>query len=180
MSAAAAGGWFGAVWAILGLSLLLGQAVFRLGQQAWIAFHYEGWGWTHWAALVASLFFLGYTEGYKAFQKGFSPRCAARTRYVRDHPGWLRVLLAPLFIMGFFQATQRRLVTSYCVLAGIIVLIVLVRQLPTPWRGIVDAGVVLGLSWGLVSFWCFLVPALGRGEFRVDPEVSTDLSSEEL
>ena len=34
---------------------------------------------------------------------------------------------------------------------GIVGLIVLIRKLDQPWRGIVDAGVVVGLGWGLVA-----------------------------
>jgi hypothetical protein len=48
--------------------------------------------------------------------------------------------------MGYFHAPKRRRVTSLSVTAGIIVLIILVRLLPQPWRGMVDAGVVVGLA----------------------------------
>jgi hypothetical protein len=34
---------------------------------------------------------------------------------------------------------------------AMIVLILLVRRLGQPWRGVIDAGIVLGLGWGFVS-----------------------------
>jgi uncharacterized membrane protein YkgB len=69
--------------------------------------------------------------------------------------------------MGFFHATRRRQVTSILVTAGIVVMVVLVRQLAQPWRGIVDLGVVAGLVWGLValgifSYLAFTTEAFGQ------------------
>jgi len=46
-----------------------------------------------------------YSEGYKGFQKGYSPRVAARGHYLRDHSTLLRAILAPLFCMGFFHSS---------------------------------------------------------------------------
>ena len=45
---------------------------------------------------------------------------------------------------------------SFLVTSAIIILVLLVRLLPQPWRGIIDAGVVLGLLLGIASivyFW---------------------------
>jgi hypothetical protein len=57
------------------------------------------------------------------------------------------------------------------VTAGIIVLIILVRLLPQPWRGMVDAGVVVGLAWGMISLILFGLQALGGERFDYSPEV---------
>lgn len=162
-------GRLGSVWAIGGLSLLFGSALFRLCPYA-----EELCGmslrWYHWAALVASLVFMGYAEGYKGFHLKFSPRAAARALYLKNNPTVVRVLFAPLFCMGFFHATRKRKIVSYSLTAMVVCLIVAVRQLPQPWRGIVDAGVLLGLGWGLLSVWLFSIQAFfGRG-FEVSPE----------
>ena len=50
-------------------------------------------------------------------------------------------------------------------------LILLVGLLEQPWRGIVDAGVVVGLTWGLVSLLIFSVLAFAQADFGYSPEV---------
>lgn len=126
--------------------------------------------WFHWVGLVASLIFMGYAEGYKGFHLKFSPRAAARALYLKRNPTIARVLFAPLFCMGFFHATRKRKIVAYSLTAMIILLIVIVRQLSQPWRGIVDAGVLFGLGWGLVSVLLFSVKALFGKSYHVPPE----------
>ena len=125
---------------------------------------------SHWTALVVSLLFMGYAEGYRGFQCRFSPRAAARARYLKQHPTPLRILLAPLFCMGFFHATRKRKIVAYSLTTMIILLIIFVRRLPQPWRGIVDAGVLLGLGWGVISLWYFSLRAFFGKNFSVSPE----------
>jgi hypothetical protein len=72
--------------------------------------------------------------------------------------------------MGFFHATLKRKIVAYSLTTMIVLLIILVRQLPQPWRGIVDAGVLLGLGWGMVSVWIFSFMALFGKKFDVSPE----------
>ncbi len=163
-------GMIGSLWGLAGVTLLLGSAVYRLTPLAVQALTYDML-WYHWVFLAFILFFMSYAEGYRAFQQGFSPRVAARARYLRTHRNTLHLILAPLFCMGYFHAPKRRRVTSISVTVGIIVLVVLVRLLPQPWRGIVDAGVVVGLVWGLVSLLIFAVQAFRAQEFPYAPEV---------
>lgn len=162
-------GLIGAIWGVLGLSLLFGSALYRLYPYAHELYGMP-FGWGRWIALVASLVFMGYAEGYKGFHLKFSPRVAARALYLKRHPTLVRVLFAPLFCMGYFHATRKRKMVSYCLTAMIIGLIVLVRKLDQPWRGIVDAGVVLGLGWGLVSIWLFTFNVFFKGIPAVSPE----------
>lgn len=162
-------GAIGAVWGILGLSLIFGRGLICLYPyaQELCGTSFE---WFHWIALAASLVFMGYAEGYKGFHLKFSPRAAARALYLKNNPTFARVLFAPLFCMGFFHATRKRKIVAYSLTAMIILLIVFVRQLSQPWRGIVDAGVLLGLGWGLVSVWLFTVKAFFGKGFNVSPE----------
>ncbi|MCP5535342.1 MAG: hypothetical protein H7A51_03805 [Akkermansiaceae bacterium] len=111
-----------------------------------------------------------YYEGYKGFQKKYSPRVAARVRYLRDHPNTLRSLLAPVFCIGYFHANRKTLIKSYAISAAIILLVFSMKYCPQPWRGIVDLGVMLGLSWGLVAFWIFTYQALTQKEFAHSPQ----------
>jgi hypothetical protein len=163
-------GGFGAFWGLAGVVLLLGSAIYRLMPLAIDAFAYD-WSWYHWFTFALLIFFMAYAEGYRAFQKGFSPRVAARARYLRDHPNALHAFLAPLFCMAYFHALKRRQIVSLSVTAGIIVLVVLVRLLPQPWRGIIDGSVVVGLVWGLVSLIVFGFQAFTLERFNYSPEV---------
>ena len=162
-------GTIGAIWGVAGLSLLFGSALFRLYPYA-----HELYGmtfaWYHWAALAASLGFMGYAEGYKGFHLRFSPRAAARALYLKQNPTGARVLFAPLFCMGFFHATRKRKIVAYSLTTMIVLLVIFVRRLDQPWRGIVDAGVVLGLGWGLISVWLFSLKAFFGKGFAVSPE----------
>jgi hypothetical protein len=166
-------GMIGALWGIAGLSLIFGNALFRLYPYA-----EELWGmsfaWYHWVALVVSMLFMGYAEGYKGFHLKFSPRVAARALYLKKNPSILRVLFAPLFCVGFFHATRKRKIVAYSLTAMIVLLVIFVRQLPQPWRGIVDVGVLLGLGWGLVSVWLFSVRAFFGKAYSVSPETPED------
>jgi hypothetical protein len=163
-------GIFGAMWGLTGVLLLLGSAVYRLAPLAVDAYSYDLF-WYHWLALFMVLLFMTYAEGYRGFQKGFSPRVASRALYLKNNPRLLHVLVAPLFCMGFFHASRRRKITSVSVTSGIIVLIILVRFLAQPWRGIIDAGVVVGLLWGLISLIIFIIQAFSAEEFAYSPDV---------
>jgi hypothetical protein len=163
-------GTLGALWGLSGVLLLLGSAIVRLTPVAWNAFSVP-FCWQHWTALGANILFMAYAEGYRAFQRGFSPRVAARARYLMTNPRAVLVVFAPLFCMGFFHATRRRQITSLSVTAGVILLVVIVRWLPQPWRGIIDAGVVVGLAWGLIALMFYGVQAFRNGSFPYSPEV---------
>lgn len=162
--------WIGPVWGLAGVALLLASAIYRLGPLALDALKAD-LRWYHLVFLFLVVAFMVYAEGYRAFQKGFSPRVAARARYLVTHSDLLHAVIAPLFCMAYVHAPRRRQVTSLAVTAGIIVLVILVRLLPQPWRGIVDAGVVVGLAWGLVSLVIFGVQALTAKSFDHSPEV---------
>ncbi|WP_027857504.1 hypothetical protein [Marinobacterium jannaschii] len=163
-------GFVAAFWGLTGVCLIFGSAIYRLSQIALQTFD-SSLDWYHWAALVFSLVFMGFAEGYRGFQQGWSPRVAARVRYLADNGTPLRTLLAPLFCMGFFDIQRKRKIVTYCLTLGIIALVQLVHLLEQPWRGIVDAGVVLGLTWGLVSLLLFTLQAFFGKGFEHSPEM---------
>jgi hypothetical protein len=163
-------GALGAAWGIGGVVVLLGSAIYRLVPLAIEGFSYQ-FLWYHWTMLVFVVLGMAYSEGYRAFQKGFSPRVAARARYLRDHPRFFHVLCAPFFCMGYCHAPKKRRITSISVTIGIVILVLLVRLLQQPWRGIVDQGVVAGLAWGLISLLGFSVLAFTSKVFPYSPEV---------
>mmetsp|Transcript_38774 Transcript_38774/g.76838 ORF Transcript_38774/g.76838 Transcript_38774/m.76838 type:complete len:302 (-) Transcript_38774:152-1057(-) len=124
----------------------------------------------HWSLLLMTLFFFAYFEGYKGFQKGFSPRVVSRAWVVAQRPSnstappfWHKVL-APWFCIGYFHGTQKRVITSWCVTAGIFLIVIGVKKLSQPWRAILDAGVMLGLSWGAISIILIYLRSLACGK----------------
>lgn len=163
-------GILAAFWGFIGVVFILGSAILRLGEIGLQTFDSPLF-WYHWLALATSILFMGFAEGYRGFQKGFSPRVAARVKYLYDHATPVRVVLAPLFCMGLFDIEKRRRMITIYLIIGIICLVQLVHLLDQPWRGIVDAGVVTGLSWGVISFVVFTLKAFTDQSFNHSPEV---------
>ncbi|WP_299182063.1 hypothetical protein [uncultured Neptuniibacter sp.] len=163
-------GYIAALWGITGICLLLGSAVYRLSAIGWQTFSYD-LSWYHWVALVVSIAFMGFAEGYRGFQQAWSPRVAARVLYLSQNVSPLRFIFAPLFCMGFFSIVRRRMIVTYCLTLGIVGMVLLVHQLDQPWRGIVDLGVVTGLVWGLTSLLLFTLQAFFGQRFEHSPEM---------
>ena len=80
----------------------------------------------NWLALIFSVVYMAYAEGYKGFHLAFAPRVVVRARYLADNPRTLHVLLAPLFCMGYIHATRRRKIISFA-LTAMIICFVLIR-----------------------------------------------------
>ena len=121
--------------------------------------------------VVGKIAYVTYTEGYRGVHTRFSPRTAARLRYLKDRPDLLRSLLAPLFAVGFFHATRRTQVTAYLLTTAIVLIVVVVQRLGQPWRGIIDAGVVIWLTWGVASLGLWIRRVFAGSGSHVSPEV---------
>ena len=145
-------------WGIAGVLLLLLFAVYRLAPLALELTERELTA-GQWLALGFSIIYMAYAEGYKGFHKAFAPRVVVRALYLKSHPKPLHVIFAPLFCMGYIHATRRRQLVSIGVTLAIICFILLARTLSQPWKGILDAGVVIGLSLGILSIGYFLILA---------------------
>jgi hypothetical protein len=158
-------GWIGFLWGIGGLVLMLVWAVVRLTPLALEPFEL-GMTTFQTIAYVVSVLFMAYSEGYRGFQKQFSPRVVVRAVELGRRPRLSWVLLAPLFCAGHMAATRKRLIVSWSITFGVIALIILIRYIDQPWRGIVDGGVVVGLSWGTAAILVYTVQALAG---RVHP-----------
>lgn len=164
-------GRFAATWGIVGVVLILGRAIAKVGLIA-----AEAWGGdpltgAQWAFAVGWIGFMAYSEGYRGFQQRFAPRVVVRARALAQRPTLLRGLLAPFFVIGYFAGTRRRLITSWGVTVAIVFVVQGVRLLDQPWRGLVDAGVVIGLGWGVAAVLWLSFGAL-RGRFPdVDPQL---------
>ena len=158
-------------WGLLGVIMVVGDAMIRLATYAYgaIAAGMNGW---QWALFIANAVFMAYAEGYRGFQLKFAPRVAARALYLRNTPVplWVRIC-APLFCVGYFGANPRIRKIAWFGTFGVILLVLLIQQLSQPWRGIVDIGVVIGLTWGSVSMLVCGIKTFQTGEMMISPEV---------
>ena len=156
-------GWATALWGVGGVLLLLAQALVRLtplaiepvaeGQlSVGQGVLYAGWVVTN-----------AYAEGYRGFQRRFSPRVVGRAVWLASHRKPLHVIFAPLYCMSFFHATRRGRITAWVFTGVLVAVIAVVKLVPQPWRGIIDGGVVVGLLWGAASIVVLLVQAAVRG-----------------
>jgi len=165
---------FGYAWGVGGVLLLLAFAIFRLAPMA-LALADAPLSLIHWLALGFSVIYMAYAEGYKGFHLGFAPRVVKRANYLKDNPRMHHVLLAPLFCMGYIYATSKRQILSFAITFMIICFVAIARILPQPWRGILDAGVVVGLSIGILSILYFLILAIRNPDLLdVSAEVPCD------
>lgn len=159
-----------ATWGVLGVVAFLISAIVRLTPLA-IEPLETGMTGLQWSLYVGWSLFNGYAEGYKGFQRAFVPRVVARAFYLARNPRPLHLVLAPVFCMGLFHATRKRLMLSWGIVIGVTLLVALVRGLEQPWRGIVDAGVVVGLAYGTASLLVVFGGVLAGRPVTVSPQV---------
>ena len=161
--------WLIALWALGGIFFLIGRALWRLSTIAYDGIVNYEVSTLQWIVLIIWVVVSAYSEGYRGFHLKFSPRTAARCWHLADHPGWLPVILGPLYAMGFFHANRRTILTAYIMVGFIVSAVMLMQMLPQPWRGVIDAGVVVGLGLGLLSvLWYFFRAAFGHAN-DLDP-----------
>lgn len=165
-------GQIGLIWGLGGFIVLLLFAIYRLAPIAWHGIT-QPLGPLHWAVLLINTLFMAYSEGYKGFQRAYSPRVVARAWHLRDNPKLWIVVLAPMFCMAYFLAPRKRVITSWVLTIAIIILIIIFHRLPDPWRGILDAGVVVGLSWGIAATLAFAWKKYKNPDLALNPEVET-------
>jgi len=152
-----------ASWGVLGVALLLGRALYQLTPLALEVIRSSSLGLPHWSLLLAWVAFNAYAEGYVGFHRKFSPRVVRRALDLGRNPTVLRVVFAAPYCIGLFHAPRKTMLTSWTLVLVIAFVVFGVRHLSQPWRGIIDAGVVVGLGIGLVSLLAHFVSALSGG-----------------
>ncbi len=165
-------GYIAVIWAIFGLFVLLIFASWRLSAYTIESFTMP-LDWLHWLVFIGWAIFMALSEGYQGFQLKFSPRFAARCKYLLSNATWLQTFLAPLFCMAYFHAPKKRVIATFALTIMIIAFIFVFRFVPQPWKGLLDFGVVLGLIWGLFSTIYYLIKAFTDENFYWDDEVLT-------
>ena len=142
--------WLGS-WGILQVVAILGNALKRLIPIALQPFQRQDLLPYQWITLISWALFMVYTEGYKAFHLKFSPLVVKRAFRIVDNTSFMNIVLSGPFSMGLFGATKKRMIISWSISLGVLLLVKLVKELPYPWRSVVDAGVVAGLGVGTLS-----------------------------
>ena len=157
------------LWGVGGFLALLVVALWRLVPLALESTQHP-WTLAHWALFAVNLAVMAWFEGYRGFQCSYSPRLAARAHHLFRAATPRQASLAPLICMGFLDAPRRRVIGAWALTGGIVAVLLVYRLLPQPWRGILDAGVVVGLLWGTLATLHFVRRALADGP-AVDPEM---------
>lgn len=160
-----------ALWGMFGVMAIVLFAIVRLVPHVITALAAD-LDALQWLVLTVNTGFMAWSEGYKGFQLKFSPRVAARALYLlREPTSWATRLMAPLFCIGYFAACGRTRAFAWAGTIGIVILVLLVHRLDQPWRGIIDAGVVVGLGWGSITLLVSAVTVFRNGEYPVSPKV---------
>ena len=139
-------------WGVGGFSVLIAMGLVRLSGQF---LHATELPWSSMQVAMALLFvvFMAWTEGYRGFQLSYAPKFAHRAETLRSQATVLQAILAPLYCMGLAWAPARTLIANWALLILILMLVLAFGVVPQPWRGILDGGVVVGLTWGLFATW---------------------------
>jgi hypothetical protein len=163
-----------ALWAVGGVTVIIGGAIVRILPHALEALRL-GLNPAQW--VIVSVWSAGMLvgEGYRGFQKQFAPRVAARLWRLLQHGTAIDMVLAPFYCIGYYRATRRRMIISWSLTTAIVGLIVIVRLLSQPWRGIIDIGVVLGLVYGLFCTYVFIGLTISRRPPLADPEIGREM-----
>lgn len=147
-----------AAWGVLGVVLMLAEALMRLTRLAWegVVVQFQP---LPFAVAVAWCLINAYAEGYRGFQKRFVPQALDRAFSI-DPSSVAEVVLAPLKVLGLWRTDAKAMRRAWIMVLGISALVFAVKQLAQPWRGVIDAGVVVGLGWGTVALVVGLVMRL--------------------
>jgi hypothetical protein len=123
------------------------------------------------SAYIVTCLWFAYVEGYKGFQQKFSPLVVKRSFTLvpgKNGTAWYHFLIAPFYSMGLVHATRKRKIVSWSVSIGVALIVAAVKRLPYPWRNIIDAGVVTGLSWGSLSILALYLKSWLTGKVPQD------------
>ena len=137
-----------AVWAMLGVAAMFVEAIGRLGARA-LNTSDAGLSVAEWTAMGTMLAIFGYYEGFRALHQRFMPALVHRAFSIG--PGALAAVLAPFTALALVNVPKASLRHGWLAVALIVAAVLIVRQFPEPWRGIIDGAVAFALTIGLGS-----------------------------
>lgn len=134
------------------VALMLLEAVYRLGVRALLTVR-EGLTLAQWCVLFLSILGFAYGEGYRALHRRFAPHVIARAVELAntENAGLRSWLSSPLYVLCLVRAEPAELRRAWVSVALIASAVLIVRRLPEPYRGMIDAGVAVALCIGLGS-----------------------------
>ena len=138
------------IYSIGGVIAIFSSAIYRLYPHVKKSMSYE-FSTLNWIVLAAYLIVMIVGKGYFALHRGFVPRVVNRSEQIIENGKLIDKILAPLYCMGFFKAPRKRMIISYVMIFFIVSFIVSASKIAQPWRGIIDLGVIIGLSLGILS-----------------------------
>lgn len=149
-----------AMWCVFQVFYILYNAIRRLVDRALLPLKEQDLTAWQWLLYAASIGTMGYKEGYEAFYLKWAPLVVKRAFMLGStakYPvNFWNVVLAGPYAMGMFSATRNRMIVSWGVTIGVTTLVQIVKKMSYPYRNIVDAGVVCGLSGGCCALlWTF-------------------------
>ncbi len=162
-----------AIWGVIQVLMILLNAIRRLKDRAFLPLRKKDLTTAQWILYSTSIVGMMYKEGYEAFQLKWAPLVVKRAFMLSGPDQSLTVaniLFTGPYAMGMFSATTNRMIVSWSVTIGIMVLAQAVQKMPYPYRNIVDAGVVAGLSYGCMALlWATIYAVLHGTLPQVDP-----------
>lgn len=158
---------FVSFYATFGTVRFLSNSVKKMTPYAIEPLHDESLPMTQLYIYIIVIILFSYFEGYKSFQCTFSPLVVSRSFSLHNKTLMYKIL-GPIYAMGFIHATTRRKLTTWFVTIMIIFISFLVKNISYPWRNIVNAGVVAGMTWGCLCMIFGWFRVLNGGT-NVDP-----------
>ncbi len=161
------------LWGVIQVLSILLNAIKRLKDRAILPLKQKDLNKAQWTLYVCSILGMIYKEGYEAFQLKWAPLVVKRA-FMLTTPGHPLTLSNMLFTgpyaMGMFGATTKRMIVSWSVTIGVTSLVQVVKKMPYPYRNIVDAGVVAGLTYGCCALVFVTAQTMQSGVLpSVDP-----------
>ncbi|MEK9499573.1 hypothetical protein [Gaopeijia maritima] len=161
------------VWALVGVVLLLGRSALVLALRGFEGLDEAVLGAVEWLGLFAIVGLFVWGEGVRALARRWCPRVLARAADLGAHTPWFWRIVAPLRVVGLVGVPRGIWVRSWTAVAAIVVAALSVRQLPDPWRSMVELGVGLALAVGVVRLGVGL-PAVVSPDGRRSPSRTLD------
>lgn len=136
-------------WTLTGVAAVFAWAVYRLGGRGVEAIR-GGLETGEWAVLVLLTIGFVYGEGVRTLDRRWIPKLVTRARRLRHEHGVLH-MLAPLYGLSLVGTERAEVARGWLGTLAIVAAVLVIRQVPSPWRGIIDFAVAAALAWGFVA-----------------------------